>query len=117
MELGTMARRMVSLNKYQRAARKPGEARVGREEIQQLLEWSLSNNAAECVLAAQFLCPCHVRRRIDAVLWLFDPALALWVLQIGVIAFQSNDSVQTLRILIPLDSSITSNRPDGRISS
>ena len=62
-----MARRTLGLNKYQRAARKPGERRVGREDIQQLLEWSRSDDAAERVAAAQYLCPCHVRRRIGAV--------------------------------------------------
>ncbi|MBT4979944.1 MAG: hypothetical protein HOM86_21660, partial [Gemmatimonadetes bacterium] len=55
------------LNKHQRAAFKEGEERVGREEIQELLQMSQSEDPADRLQAASFLCPCHVRRRIDEV--------------------------------------------------
>lgn len=59
--------RPKGLNKYQRAAFRPGEQRVGREEIQELLQMSHSADPADRLQAASFLCPCHVRRSIDEV--------------------------------------------------
>lgn len=55
------------VNKFQKAAHRPGEQRVDRETINDLLELSRSDNAEERETAAQFLCPCHVRRRIEDV--------------------------------------------------
>ena len=59
--------RPQGLNKYQRAAFRQGEQRVGREEIQELLQLSRSADPEDRLQAASFLCPCHVRRSIDEV--------------------------------------------------
>jgi hypothetical protein len=59
--------RMKGLNKYQRSALREGEKRVGREQIEELLEMSRSTDPADRLTAASYLCPCHVRRRIDEV--------------------------------------------------
>ena len=55
------------MNKYQKAAFRPGEHRTRRHEIEELLELAQSDDPAERAVAAQNLCPCHVRRRIDEV--------------------------------------------------
>jgi hypothetical protein len=55
------------LNKYQKAAFRPGEKRTRSDQIEALLELSCSINPEERQVAAQNLCPCHVRRRIDDV--------------------------------------------------
>jgi hypothetical protein len=60
-------RKTLGMNKHQKAAHRVGERRVGREEIAELLERSQSEDPEERLVAAQFLCPCHVRRRIPAV--------------------------------------------------
>ena len=62
-----MAKHLKGINKYQKAARRPGERRVRGEEIDQFLELSRSDEPREREIAANNLCPCHVRRRIDAV--------------------------------------------------
>lgn len=62
-----MMRKTLGLNKHQKAAHKVGEPRVGREQIEELLAQSHSNDPEERLVAAQFLCPCHVRRRIEPV--------------------------------------------------
>lgn len=59
--------RPKGLNKHQRAAFRPGEERVGREEIRELLQMSASKDPADRLQAASLLCPCHVRKRIDEV--------------------------------------------------
>lgn len=59
--------KVLGRNKHQKAAHKVGEPRVGREQIEELLELSWSTEPEERRHAAQFLCPCHVRRRVDAV--------------------------------------------------
>jgi len=55
------------MNKHQRKAFRAGEVRVGREQIEELLEMSRSQDPGERFTAASYLCPCHVRRRIDEV--------------------------------------------------
>jgi hypothetical protein len=50
-------------NKYQKAAFKPGEMRVSREQVRELLVLSRSDDADERLTAANYLCPCHVRGR------------------------------------------------------
>lgn len=62
-----MASSLKGKNQYQKAARRPGEPRVGREEIAELLELSRSDDPNDRVVAAEFLCPCHVRKRIEEV--------------------------------------------------
>jgi hypothetical protein len=60
-------RKSLGMNKHQKAAHKVGERRVGAEQIAELLEQSRSRDPEERLVAAQYLCPCHVRRRIEAV--------------------------------------------------
>ena len=55
------------MNKHQRRAQKRGEQRVSGAEIWRLVELSKSNDAKHRLEAANNLCPCHVRRRIDDV--------------------------------------------------
>ena len=55
------------LNKHQKAAFRPGEHRTRSGEIEELLELSHSSDPVERCHAAENLCPCHVRRRIDDV--------------------------------------------------
>jgi hypothetical protein len=55
------------MNKHQKAAHRLGERRVGREQLEELLEQAESTDPEERLEAAQFLCPCHVRRRVEAV--------------------------------------------------
>jgi hypothetical protein len=54
------------MNKHQKAAHKVGEQRLGRDEMPALLEMSESPDAGQRLVAAQYLCPCHVRRRVEA---------------------------------------------------
>jgi hypothetical protein len=62
-----MMRKTLGMNKHQKAAHRTGEPRVGPEQIAELLEQSHSRDPEERLVAAQYLCPCHVRRRIEAV--------------------------------------------------
>ncbi len=62
-----MSKSRKGMNKLQKAAHKPGERRVRREEIEYLLELSQSADAKDREIAAQGLCPCHVRRRLESV--------------------------------------------------
>ncbi|MDQ3250662.1 MAG: HEAT repeat domain-containing protein [Chloroflexota bacterium] len=55
------------MNKYQKAAHKPGEVKVSKAEIAELLELSCSADVVDRLHAAQYLCPCHVQARIPAV--------------------------------------------------
>jgi hypothetical protein len=59
--------RVKHLNRHQKRAFKPGEARVSGEEIWRLVELSKSSDPQDRLEAANNLCPCHVRRRIDEV--------------------------------------------------
>ena len=60
-------RRTFGMNKRQKAVYKQGERRAGREQIAELVRKSESDDPDERCEAAENLCPCHVRRRIDAV--------------------------------------------------
>jgi hypothetical protein len=60
-------RKTFGMNKHQKAAHKTREQQVGREEIAELLVMACSEEADERAVAAQYLCPCHVRTRIEAV--------------------------------------------------
>ena len=55
------------LNKYQKAARRPGEERVSRADVAELLELSCSSDPTDRLTAASLLCPCHVRGRLPEV--------------------------------------------------
>ena len=56
-----------SINKHQKRAFRQGEMRVSGETIWELVELSKSDDAADRLEAAENLCPCHVRRRVDEV--------------------------------------------------
>ena len=58
--------RVLGRNKHQKAAHRVGEKRLGADELPQLLEFAESADAEERLTAAQHLCPCHLRRRVDA---------------------------------------------------
>ena len=60
-------RKQKGMNKHQKAAFRPGEHRTRTPQIEELLELSCSYDPADRQVAAQNLCPCHVRRRIDDV--------------------------------------------------
>ena len=60
-------KKTLGMNKHQKAAHKPGEKRVGREELSELLALSRSVDPEERLTAAKYLCPCHVRRRLEPV--------------------------------------------------
>ncbi|MCX6043973.1 MAG: HEAT repeat domain-containing protein [Chloroflexi bacterium] len=60
-------RKTMGMNKHQKAAHRPGEVKVSREEIAELLELSCSSAVEDRLHAAQYLCPCHVQARIPAV--------------------------------------------------
>ena len=62
-----MIRKKHGLNKYQKRAFRIGEARVNGENIAKLIELSRSSDAEDRKTAADFLCPCHVRRRLEEV--------------------------------------------------
>jgi hypothetical protein len=55
-------------NRHQKAAYRPGERRVSRAQVRELLELASSDDAEERLVAAKFLCPCHVRGR-DEEIW------------------------------------------------
>jgi hypothetical protein len=59
--------KMRCKNKFQKAAHRVGEVRVDRHEIAELLELSRSENSKDREVAAELLCPCHVRKRIEEV--------------------------------------------------
>ena len=61
-----MARGRKGLNRHQKAAFKGGEHRVRGETIQRLIELADSTDLAERLHAAENLCPCHVRKRVEA---------------------------------------------------
>jgi hypothetical protein len=55
------------MSAHQKAAHKVGEVRVSRAQIADLLELARSPKTQERLLAATFLCPCHVKARIPVV--------------------------------------------------
>ena len=61
-----MARRSKGLNRHQKAVFKAGEHRVRGEELARLIELADSTDPAERLHAAENLCPCHVRKRVEA---------------------------------------------------
>jgi len=62
-----MKRRNRGLNRHQRAARKPGEERVSKAEIEELLCFAVSEDPEDRIFAATYMCPCHVRHHNEAV--------------------------------------------------
>jgi hypothetical protein len=57
----------VGRNSYQKAAHRPGEARIRRGQVDQLLVLSKSDAAEDRLAAARLLCPCHVRGRTQDI--------------------------------------------------
>ena len=62
-----MANKLKGLNQHQKANRRLGEKRIGRQELQELLELSRSHDPKDRAHAAEFMCPCHVRKRVEEV--------------------------------------------------
>lgn len=60
-------RKTFGMNKHQKAAHRPGEEKVSREEIDELLTLSCSSAVEDRLTAAKYLCPCHIQARIPAV--------------------------------------------------
>lgn len=54
-----------TLNRHQKAAFRPGEQRVRGDEIDRLIALAASDDPADRLEAAENLCPCHLRRRIE----------------------------------------------------
>ncbi|MGH6987717.1 MAG: HEAT repeat domain-containing protein [Caulobacteraceae bacterium] len=59
--------KQLAKNRYQKAARRPGDARVPRSQVGELLRLSRAEDAEDRLTAAKFLCPCHIRGRIPEV--------------------------------------------------
>ncbi len=62
-----LTQKLPGMNKHQKAAHRAGEPRVSKDDIEVLLEWSHSEDAADRLIAATYLCPCHVRHRDEDV--------------------------------------------------
>ncbi|MES4793204.1 MAG: hypothetical protein C4321_09730, partial [Chloroflexota bacterium] len=60
-------RKTFGVNKHRQAAHKVGERRIGANEIPLLLELSRSEEPEERLTAATYMCPCHVRRRVEEI--------------------------------------------------
>lgn len=60
-------RKTMTMNNHQKRAHRPGEIKVDRIQIAELLELSCSADAEDRLHAAKYLCPCHVQTRIPAV--------------------------------------------------
>jgi hypothetical protein len=54
-------------NRHQKAAFRAGEARVSRAHVAELLALSRSDDVDDRLVAAKFLCPCHVRGRTEPI--------------------------------------------------
>ncbi len=54
-----------TLNHHQKAAFRPGEQRVRGDEIERLIALAASDDADDRLEAAENLCPCHLRRRVE----------------------------------------------------
>lgn len=66
-QLHNQMKHKQGLNKHQKAARKPGELKVSRAAVPELLELSCSSDPEDRLHAAKYLCPCHIQGRIPAV--------------------------------------------------
>jgi hypothetical protein len=60
-------RKIKGMNKHQKAVYRVGERRTSTEEIAEMLVLSTSPDVEERLIAAEYMCPCHVRKRIPAV--------------------------------------------------
>jgi hypothetical protein len=62
-----MPKKKTGMNRHQKAVYRVGEKHTSSEEITELLELSRSPEIEDRLIAAEHLCPCHVRTRIPAV--------------------------------------------------
>ncbi len=62
-----MPKKSTGMNKYQRKAHRRREDRLRGDGIEYYLSLAYSDNPDDRSLAMENLCPCHVRKRIDAV--------------------------------------------------
>lgn len=62
-----MAKKRKGMNAHQKAIFKAGDHRTRQGDVEYYLELSRSTDPTERLEAAQNLCPCHVRRKIDDV--------------------------------------------------
>lgn len=60
-------RKTLGKNRYQKAAHRPGEVKISRAQVSELLQLSCSADAGERLTAATYMCPCHIRGRIPEV--------------------------------------------------
>ena len=59
--------RAAAPNRHQKAAFRPGERRVTRAQVAELLALATSADAEARLVAATLLCPCHVRGRTEPI--------------------------------------------------
>lgn len=62
-----MPKSLSSMNKFQKKAHRRREDRLRGDDIEYYLSLAYSDNPDDRALAMENLCPCHVRKRIDAV--------------------------------------------------
>lgn len=62
-----MAKRMTGMNKHQKRSHRRREDRLRGDDVNYYLSLAYSENPDDRALAMENLCPCHVRKRIDAV--------------------------------------------------
>jgi len=60
-------KKKLGMNKHQKAVYRVGERHTSSEEIAELLVLSRSPEVEDRLIAAEHLCPCHVRTRIPVV--------------------------------------------------
>jgi hypothetical protein len=60
-------RKTKGMNKHQKAVYKLGEREISSEQVADMLELSQSADAEDRLVAAQNLCPCHVKKYIPEV--------------------------------------------------
>lgn len=58
-------RKTFGMNKHQKAVKRVKEGRLAPQELPELLRLSRSFDPEERLAAAELLCPCHVRRRVE----------------------------------------------------
>jgi len=70
-------------NGFQRRQFQRGERRLRGDEVKHYLALADSDNPKERLEAMQNLCPCHVRKRIDAAWDAIDRTTKVWDANIG----------------------------------
>lgn len=64
-----MPKKLTGKNKYKKKAHRRREDRLRGDDIEYYFSLAYSDNPDDRALAMENLCPCHIRKRIDAV-WL-----------------------------------------------